>query len=91
MYHESQVSLIRSPEERQSILDSTGSQIYIKVTLTNIKRDPKCNQNATWSEKISFFEKVRVTGKELCELEEWSNAKSLYARCLGLFKNVTRT
>lgn len=31
-----------------------------------------------------------MTGKELCEQEEWSNAKSLYARCLGLFKNVTR-
>jgi len=41
-------------------------------------------------EKLLFFEKVRTTGKELCEDKEWSNAKNLYSRCIGLFKNMPK-
>ena len=43
-----------------------------------------------WSEKLKFYERVRVTGKELCDENEWSNAKNLYSRCIALFKNVTK-
>ena len=68
-------------EERQKILASVGTNIWIKVTVTSIKRDPKCDQNADWQEKLKFFEKVRITGKELCEENEWNNAKTMYARC----------
>jgi hypothetical protein len=67
-----------------------GPDIYIKVTITNIKRDPKCDTQAPWEEKIQFFERVRITGKELCEENEWSNAKNLYARCIGIFKNMPK-
>ncbi len=58
--------------------------------VTNIKRDPKCDQNASWSEKLKFYERVRITGKELSEENEWSNAKILYSRCLSLFKNISK-
>jgi hypothetical protein len=48
MYHKSFESLspIRSAEEKQKILASVGQVIWIKVTITQIKRDPKCDQHA---------------------------------------------
>lgn len=58
--------------------------------ITNIKRDPKCENTATVEEKLKFFERVRITGRELCEQGEWSNAKNLYSRCIGLFKNMPK-
>lgn len=33
---------------------------------------------------------MRITGKELCEDQEFTNACKLYQRCAGLFKNVSR-
>ena len=67
-----------------------GPDIYIKVTLTNIGRNPKCDQKENWEQKLTFFNRVRSTGKELCEEEEWSNAKTLYSRCIGIFKNMPK-
>lgn len=67
-----------------------GPNIYIKVTITNVVRNPKCETKATWEEKTAFFDRVRSTGKELCEESEWSNAKTLYARCIGIFKNMPK-
>lgn len=90
MYHTSSLSLIRSPEEKAQILADVGPDIYIKMTVTNIKRDPKCGQHASWPEKLKFYERVRLTGRELSEQQEWSNAKSLYARCIGIFRNVSK-
>lgn len=72
------------------IKSQIGPYIYIKVTLESIRRDPKCDVNAPWAKKLKFFEKVRVTGKELCDENEWNNAKSLYTRCIGLFKNISK-
>lgn len=90
IYHNSQMSTIRSAQEKQQIRSSVGPDIYMKLSLTNIKRDPKCEQHAPWQDRILFFEKVRVTGKELCAQNEWNNAKALYTRCLGLFKNISK-
>jgi hypothetical protein len=36
------MSAIRTQEEKEQIKKSVGDQIYIKVTLQTIKRDPKC-------------------------------------------------
>jgi len=60
------------------------------VTVTNIKRDPTCDIKASWEEKVIFFEKIRNIGKELCAEGEYSNAKTLYARCLAAFKNMPK-
>lgn len=60
------------------------------MQIQNIKRDPKCETSATLEEKLKFFERVRITGKELCEEKEWHNAKNLYSRCIGLFKNMPK-
>ena len=67
-----------------------GQDIYIKVSITNIKRDPALSNNATWEEKVIFFDKIREIGKELCAEGEYSNAKNLYSRCLGAFKNMPK-
>lgn len=67
LYHNSKMSIIRSAEEKQKILSVVGPDIYMKLSLTNIKRDPKCEQQAPWSDRIQFYNKVRITGKELCE------------------------
>ena len=50
-------SFHRTPEEKEQIRQSVGPDIYIKVTITNIKRDPKCDTQAPWEEKIQFFER----------------------------------
>ena len=90
IYHNSNMSQQRTVEEKDQIRKSVGTDIYIRVQITNIKRDPKCENTAGLEEKINFFERVRITGKELCEEGEWSNAKNLYSRCIGLFKNMPK-
>lgn len=69
---------------------AVGPDIYIRVHITNIKRDPKCDNTASWDEKLIFFDKVRSVGKELCEDKEFSNARTLYSRCISLFKNMPK-
>lgn len=49
-----------------------------------------CDAKATWDEKIIFYDKVRLIGKELCQEGEFSNAKNLYSRCIGVFKNMPK-
>jgi len=90
MFHNCRQSYQRSEEEKEQIRSSVGPDIFIKVTITNVGRNPKCDTQASWEEKINFFDRVRSTGKELCEEEEWSNAKTLYARCIGIFKNMPK-
>lgn len=51
------------------MMAAVGSDIYIRVQITKIKRDPKCDNTATWDQKLIFFDKVRSVGKELCEEE----------------------
>lgn len=73
------------------MIAAVGSDIYIRVQITKIKRDPKCDNTASWEEKLIFFDKVRSVGKELCmEEDEYSNAKTLYSRCISLFKNMPK-
>ena len=67
-----------------------GQDIYIKVSITNIKRDPSCPQTASWEEKLAFFNKIRDICKELIAEQEYSNAKNLYCRCLAAFKNMPK-
>ncbi len=90
MFHNCSQSYQRSAEEKEQIRSSVGTDIYIKVTITNVGRNPKCDTQASWEEKNVFFDRVRSTGKELCEEGEWSNAKTLYARCIGIFKNMPK-
>lgn len=59
-----------------------GRDIWIKVELCQIKRDPRCAQNASWEERLAYLEKVRATCKELVEQGEYSWASDLYARCV---------
>lgn len=69
---------------------TVGPDIYIRIHITNIKRDPKCGQEACWEDKLIFYEKVRAVGKELCDDKNYSNANTLYSRCISLFKNMPK-
>jgi len=69
---------------------AVGPDIYVRVHITNIKRDPKCGTQEPLDKKLTFFEKVRQTGKELVAEEEFSNAKTLYSRCISIFKNMPK-
>lgn len=90
IYHKSSLSQQRTQEEKDQIRAVVGKDIYIRVVITNIKRDPKCDTQATLADKVIFFERVRISGKELCEEGEWSNAKNLYSRCISVFKNMPK-
>ena len=66
IYHQSNISSQRSLEEKEKIRQTVNKEIWIRVYISNIKRDPKCDTQATLEEKLTFFERVRITGKELC-------------------------
>ena len=67
-----------------------GKDIYIKIEVTNIKRDPKCCVSATFDQKLAYFDKIRQLGKELIADDEISNARMLYSRCIDCFKNIPK-
>lgn len=70
---------------------SVGPTIWIRVEITNIKRNPKCDTQAPLDEKLVFFEKVKEASRELISLfQEYSNAERLYQRCISIFKNMPK-
>jgi tetratricopeptide (TPR) repeat protein len=91
MFHRNNLEKQKTQEEKEHMKKAVGADIFVRIHITNIKRDPKCAQTASWEEKCIFFDKVRQTGKELCEEGEFSNAKNLYSRCISLFKNMPKT
>ena len=68
-----------------------GQTIWLKVEITNIKRDLKCAPNANFEAKIAFNEKVRVICRELVTFEQYSNAADLYSRGAQVFKSIPKT
>ena len=58
--------------------------------MTNIKRDPKCNNTASFEEKLKFFDKIRPLCKDLIADDEVSNARAIYARAIDCFKNISK-
>lgn len=90
IYHATNLSMQRTEAERERMRTTVGPDIFIKVTVTNIKRDPMCDARAPWEEKFAFYLKVREVGRELCAEGEHSNAKNLYSRCIGIFKNMPK-
>ena len=67
-----------------------GCEIYIKVEITNIKRDPKCEVSDTFDTKLAYFDKIRQLCKDLIAEDEISNARMLYSRCIDCFKNIPK-
>jgi len=82
----------RTQQEKELLMNSIGTDVYIRTHITNIKRDPKCpnEQNADFPTKVQFFEKVRSICRDLVAEQEFSNAKTLYSRCISLFKNMPK-
>ena len=89
-YHNSDIQMKRTEKERQLIKEQAGPDIWIKVTITKIRRDPRCDTQAPIEEKMIFWDKIRFVGKELVQDEEYSNAKNLYTRGISIFKNMPK-
>ena len=62
------MKLQRTDEDRERMANSVGPTVWIKVTIVNIKRDPKCDIHAPLEKKLVFYEKVRETSRELIGL-----------------------
>ena len=80
----------KTQEEKDHMTNTVGPDIYVRCEITSIKRDPKCDMQAPLDQKLVFFEKVRKIGKDLVNEEEYSNAKTLYSRCISIFKNMPK-
>lgn len=72
------------------MVKSVGDTIYFKLTVSNIRRNPKVANNASIETKFEYYDKIRVLCKELCEVGEYSNAETLYARSLQTFASVSK-
>ena len=62
----------------------------MKLHIDSVKRIPVYRDNKTYEGKLEYFEKVREIGKELIQEEQYPNAKEIYSRCLGEFKNMPK-
>jgi len=91
IYHQINMNLQRTEEDRERMRTSVGPTIFIRVNLTNIKRNPKCDTQAPLDKKLIFYNQVREIGRELIgQFEEYSNAERLYSRCISIFKNMPK-
>ena len=90
IYHKNNLQMQKTQEEKDHMTNTVGPDIYVRCEITSIKRDPKCDMQAPLDQKLVFFEKVRKIGKDLVQEEEYSNAKTLYSRCISIFKNMPK-
>ena len=67
-----------------------GTDIWMKIYIETIKRNPPYKQNLPFEGKVEYYETCRVICKELVQEEEYKNAQDLYARCLAEFKNMAK-
>mmetsp|Transcript_34646 Transcript_34646/g.53006 ORF Transcript_34646/g.53006 Transcript_34646/m.53006 type:complete len:137 (-) Transcript_34646:522-932(-) len=68
-----------------------GDWIYLKLYVESIKRDPPLANNQPYETNLAYFKMIRELCKELIIEGEFTNAKNLYSRCLGPFKNMPKT
>lgn len=67
-----------------------GQDIYIRLAIDSIKRNPPYKDNKTYEGKLAYFTTIREISKELIQEAEYANAQQLYSRCLGEFKNMPK-
>ena len=48
--------------------NAVGPTIFIRINITNIKRNPKCDTQAPLDQKLVFYDKVREISRELIGL-----------------------
>ena len=90
IYHKQKENLPAALTESAKAAGPIGNDIYIQINMTNIRRDPKCSNTATFEVKLAFFEKIRVICKDLIAENEHSNARAIYARAIDCFKNMSK-
>lgn len=64
--------------------------IWLKAEISNIKRDARCDNHATFEEKLAYYDKVRESCRELVGFQEYSNASDLYARCVQVLRSIPK-
>jgi hypothetical protein len=67
-----------------------GENIYIRLHIDSIKRNPVYKDNKTFLGKMEYFTTIREICKELICEDEYANAIQIYSRCLGEFKNMPK-
>lgn len=67
-----------------------GDDIWIRFAISNIKRNPVCDDPNTYRGKVEYVNKIRSVCKDLLDEGEPANAQQLYSRCLGDFKNMAK-
>ena len=67
-----------------------GESIFLKLFVDTLKRDPQLKPNQPYKECLAYFDKIQELCKELVTEGEFTNAKNLYSRCLGPFKNLPK-
>jgi hypothetical protein len=58
-------------EEEKAVI---GSDIYIRLTITNVKRNPVCVDPNTLDGKLAYYSKISPLCKSLLEEGEFINA-----------------
>jgi len=67
-----------------------GQTIWLKAEVCSIKRDLRCEMNASFETKMDFYSKVRSVCREQVSFGDYSNASELYSRCAQVLKSVPK-
>lgn len=54
----------RTEEQRKKLKEDIGTDIYIKLTVQNIKREADFSDDSTFESRVRIFETVKVVCKE---------------------------
>lgn len=67
-----------------------GQFIWMKLHIFQVKRNPLQKKKDTFEDLVDYFEQVREVGKEVVVEKEFMNAKNIYTKTLGMFKNMQK-
>eukprot|EP00352_Strombidinopsis_acuminata_P001105 CAMPEP_0176346446 /NCGR_PEP_ID=MMETSP0126-20121128/6245_1 /TAXON_ID=141414 ORGANISM="Strombidinopsis acuminatum, Strain SPMC142" /NCGR_SAMPLE_ID=MMETSP0126 /ASSEMBLY_ACC=CAM_ASM_000229 /LENGTH=174 /DNA_ID=CAMNT_0017693989 /DNA_START=514 /DNA_END=1038 /DNA_ORIENTATION=+ len=90
IYHQESMQARRTEDQRKKLKSEIGTDVYIKLTVSNIKREADFSDDKTFEARLKIFERVKLVCKEQIQEKEFSNAAKLYGRALSLFKNMSR-
>jgi len=93
MYHASYKHCLRRTEEEKAKIEAAiGENIYMRLNVESIGRNPVTpNFDSSIEERYLYIEKVREICKDLIGSgSEYTNAKKLYARATGLLRNISK-
>lgn len=64
IYHQESMQARRTEEQRKKLKEEIGTDVYIKLTVSNIKREADFSDDKTFEGRLRIFERVKVVCKE---------------------------